>query len=351
MADSKSNKFLLPLYLFKGNEFGEKNDEIARLKSNARKKFASVEFNTFYATETSVNNIIMQLSNGSLFSDAHFFVIKAAEVIKKKEEIALIENWKNSCIEQQNDSSILVLVSDEVGGKDGVDKKLEAIVPKENVKTFYEMFENKKLPWIKNYFSKNGFRIEDDAAQSILNLVENNTEELKNECSRFFVCFPNDHIINTDDVDKILAHNKEETPFTLFDAMSDSAKTPTQRFENSLEILQKILSSSKNDTAISLIAGLTYSFGQLKKWCIVNSSGRLPESELKSNGFYIKSSWAKYDSACRIWAPKQIQKIISLLANADVDLRSSGKDQSSSILELLLYQIIMKNAGKLAIYE
>ncbi len=330
----------VPFYLFKGPEFGERNEALQELKNKAKKEFPSVEFNSFYMTDSSLSEIITQFSTGSLFSEALFYVIKNAELIKKKEDIALLENWKKGIEAEKSNSSILVLITD----KNSVEKKLESIVPKENVKMFWEMFENKRLPWVKNYFSKNGFKINDDAAQAILDLVENNTEELKNECSRFFICFSQDHVINTDDVDKILAHNKEETPFTLFDAMVDSSKKSQDRLENSLEILQKILSSKKSEP-IGLVAGLLNSFRQLKNWSIINEHGRLPEAELKAKGFYIKSAWAQFDKACRLWSPRQIQKIISLLSDCDVQLRSIGGDkQKNSLLQIAVYQIVM-NAG------
>ena len=278
---AKTSEFKVPLYLFKGPEFGKKNDAIAELKSQARKKFGEVEFSTFFVSETPLNEILMQLSNGSLFSAARFFVVKSAETIKKKDDIALVEAWAKAAREQQDDTSTMVLVTDE----NAVEKKLESIVPGDNVKMFWEMFESEKLPWVKNYFSQNGFKITDEATRSILDMVENNTEELRNECSRFFICFPDSHVIDADDVYKILAHNKEETGFTLFDAICDSSKSTQSRFEEALEILQKILSSSKSDGCTALLMALLYSFRQLKKWCIINSNGRLPDSQLNSNGF------------------------------------------------------------------
>ena len=330
----------IPFYLFKGSEFGERNDALQELKNKAKKQFPAVEFNIFFMSETSLSEIMSQFTNGSLFSDALFYVIKNAELIKKKDDIELLENWKNAVESEKNENSILVLITDE----NSVEKKLEKLVPKENVKMFWEMYESKKLPWVKNYFARNGFKITDEAAQAILNLVENNTEELKNECSRFFACFTEDHLIDVDDVDQILAHNKEETPFTLFDALVDTSKKQSERLEKSREILQKILSSAKSDSSIEFIAGLLYSFRQLKKWSIINENGRLGDSELMSKGFYIKSAWPQYEKACRLWSPRQIQKIISLLSDADVQLRTMAASLKEGFLQTLIYQIVM-NAG------
>jgi outer membrane protein OmpA-like peptidoglycan-associated protein len=77
------------------------------------------------------------------------------------------------------------------------------------------MFENEKLPWVTSYFSKNGYRIQQSAAKLVLELIENNTQSLAAECSRFFVLFPKDHEITEDDVESVLTHNREENAFSL----------------------------------------------------------------------------------------------------------------------------------------
>ena len=82
------------------------------------------------------------------------------------------------------------------------------------------MFENRKPQWVENFFRKNGFSISPDAVEQILEMVENNTESLKSECSRFFFCFEKGTTITSDDVEKILSHNREENAFTLFDSDS-----------------------------------------------------------------------------------------------------------------------------------
>ena len=89
-------------------------------------------------------------------------------------------------------------------------------------------------------------------------MIENNTQALKNECSRFFLLFPKDHIVTCDDVEAVLTHNREENAFTLFDAIADSSATPQKRMESGVEILQKIqLSPAKDGSSVkTLLRGL-----------------------------------------------------------------------------------------------
>ncbi|MGP1587525.1 MAG: DNA polymerase III subunit delta [Treponemataceae bacterium] len=336
----------IPFYLYKGPEFGEKNDAVQQLKSKAEKQFPSVEFKTFYATETTISDVLAYLSNGSLFSDARFVVLKNAELIKKKDEIQLLADWANACSNKNFQDSILVLITDE----NSVEAKLEKLFPKENVKMFWEMFENRKIPWITDFFRKNGFQIEIEAAQIILNLVENNTEALKNECSRFFVCLKNDRPISADDVQNILTHNREENAFTLFAALVDGQKSPAKRLENSLEILQKIR-QSKDSNSTALLAGLLYAFKQLKKWLILCSQG-IPDSiELKKNGFASVIAQNQYKNASRIWNLQQVQKIIAAISASDMQIRHLGTSSENNFLEILLYRIVIKNGTKTAEYD
>ena len=92
----------IPFYLFLGPEIGEKNEALLQLKQNFKKQFGDVEFNSFYAMESDVNEIMSQFSNGSLFSDAKFFVIKNAELITKKDDIQQIEDWAKAAKEQNH---------------------------------------------------------------------------------------------------------------------------------------------------------------------------------------------------------------------------------------------------------
>ena len=47
------------------------------------------------------------------------------------------------------------------------------------------MFEDRKEQWLESFFRKNGYKTDPDVAELILSLVENNTEALRTECSRF----------------------------------------------------------------------------------------------------------------------------------------------------------------------
>ena len=332
-----------PVYLFTGPEFGERNDAIENLKNSVSKKFGSVDNYLFYASETPVNEFMSVLQNESLFSEATFITVKNAETIKKKDEIEIILNWIKNV---KSENAVLVLVSDEIS----VDSKIEKAVPSSNQKKFWEMYEDKKLPWLQNYFSKNGYTLTEDAGNLILSLIENNTQSLKAECSKFFICFPKGTKITEETVDKILTHTREENAFSLFDAMSNSQKTSQERFQNSLEILQKIRLSKEN-SSVMIIAGLSSCFRKLSLWHKLRLEGKNDDFNLKINGFSSAKIKKQYLSASKNWTSGETSAILSILAETDINIRSGGTLLENTLLEKALYEIIIKKGSSSAVCD
>ena len=332
-----------PVYLFTGPEFGERNDAIENLKNSVSKKFGSVDNYLFYASETPVNEFMSVLQNESLFSEATFITVKNAETIKKKDEIEIILNWIKNV---KSENAVLVLVSDEIS----VDSKIEKAVPSSNQKKFWEMYEDKKLPWLQNYFSKNGYTLTEDAGNLILSLIENNTQSLKAECSKFFICFPKGTKITEETVDKILTHTREENAFSLFDAMSNSQKTSQERFQNSLEILQKIRLSKEN-SSVMIIAGLSSCFRKLSLWHKLRLEGKNDDFNLKINGFSSAKIKKQYLSASKNWTSGETSAILSILAETDMNIRSDGTLLENTLLEKALYEIIIKKGSSSAVCD
>lgn len=317
-----------PIYLYTGPEFGEREEAINTIKNAQKKQFGTIDEHLFYLLETPFTEVMTILQSGTLFSDGVCIVCKNAELIKTKDDIQMISDW----LENAEESSILILVSDEVTA----DAKLEKLIPPANRKKFWEMFDDKKLPWVMSFFSKNGYRIESDAAQLILDMVENNTQALKNECSRFFVCFPKDHEITEDDVESILTHNREENAFTLFNEIADSSENANVRFEKGLFILQKIR-LSKDSSSVMIIAGLTSCFRKLILWH--------KQGESAINGKLMQK---QYRSAAKVWTIGQATAILADLASTDMEIRSGGTQMEDVLLQKLLYEIVIKKGAQIS---
>ena len=332
-----------PIYLYTGPEIGSRNEQVDSIKNSLVKKFGEADNYLLYASDSKIEDIIAKLQTESLFVPATCVVLREAELVKKKDEIELIASWLKSA----KDSSVLILVSDEIS----VDSKLDKLVPKENKQIFWAMDEGRLSSWLQGYFRKNGYSVEPEAVDSILELTENNTEALRAECNRFFLCFPKEHTITESDVEQILAHNREESAFSLFDSMANPSESPGARLEAALSILQKIL-LTKNNSPVMILAGLASCFRRLELWHSIHAGGAyLDDFALKTKGFSSKSSRNQYSRASRVWSFGQCAAILASIAGADSEIRSTGQTMQESQLSLLLYEIIMKNGGRCAKYE
>ena len=317
-----------PIYLYTGPEFGKRNEAVDAVKAAHKKKFGVIDEHSFYLLETPLNEVMTILQSGTLFSDGVCVVCRNAELIKKKDDIQMIADW----LENPDPSAVLILVSDEIG----VDSKLEKLVPPANRKKFWEMFESDKLPWVTSYFSKNGYRIQQGAAKLILELIENNTQSLAAECSRFFVLFPKDHEITEEDVDSVLTHSREENAFSLFWELANSADPAPVRLEKGLQILQKIRLSKEN-SSVMIIAGLASCFRKLQDWHR-RGEAAVPQSTLQK----------QYRSAARVWSLGQSAAILAVLASTDMEIRSGGSQMEDILLQKMLYEIVIKGGAQLS---
>ena len=331
------------IYLYTGPEFGERNEAVDAVKTELKKKFGDIDEHLFYLQETPFGQIMTILQSGTLFSNGVCVVCKGAELLKKKDDLAMISDWLDS---NPDESSVLILVSDEVS----VDSKLDKLVPAQNKKKFWEMFDNQKVPWLTKFFQKNGYRLNQDAAELILDMIENNTQALKAECSRFFIIFPKDHTVTVEDVEKILTHNREESAFTLFNQISQSSEPVQKRFENGISILQKIR-LSKDSSSVMLIAALSSCFRKLVLWHKVTANG-LPDSfTLKVNGFSSVPMQNQYKNAAKIWTIGQTTAILAILASTDMEIRSGGSLMEDILLEKMLYEIVIKKGAAMSLAE
>ncbi len=312
-------------YLFLGPEIGERRDAIDLIRQELRKKSSqNVEEFSFYAGETSISEIVSALRNGSLFADTRLFLIKHPELIKKKEDLELLISY----MEAPQDDTTLILVSDQTS----LDKKIENAVSKEHKRIFWELFENRKAEWISSFFRREGYHIEEDGIEAVLELVENNTEALGRECSKLMLFIGKDQPIRESDVEKWLSHTREESAFTLFSRISEG------NLEKSAEILQTLLAAK--ETPVAILAGLNWCFHKLRDYSALVSQGIQDEFEFKKIGLASQRVRKDYIQAAKYFSPRAIDLSIALIAEFDILIRSSGTGFEKILMDYFLYKII-----------
>ena len=230
------------LHLLLGPEKGQKDQYLDNLKKSLKKKYGEdPESHRFYPFDTDMAQIISILRNGSLFSAHKLAVILNCEEIKKAGDLKLLGQF----CKNMPDDVTLVFLSDSVS----VDKRLAALVPASEKKIFWEMFDNQKKGWVQKYFSDQGLKIEQKAVAILLEMVENNTADLKEACQKLSFYFNIGDVIREEDIDNFVYHSKEENVFTLFEKML------LKDLSGTLEVFSKITLSGDTDL-VFLLSGL-----------------------------------------------------------------------------------------------
>ena len=320
----------VPVHLFLGPEEGQKAEAIEKITSELASRLGEApEIHRFYASESRMPEIVGILKNKSLFAKHRLVITASAELIKRKEDV-------DSClqyIESPAPDATLVLVSSELTRE--IHAKIAAAVPKTAQRVFWEMFDNQKSGWIQNFFKQKKISIDENAVDFLLDMVENNTRDLRTECERLSLFFGPGTSIGLDDVEHYIYHSKEENVFTLFDRIS------LRDFISAEEILEKIMLSKETD-ATQLVSGLLWQFRRLGSLEMLLAENYDPSEALAKLKITAKKAQRTYADACKKFTRAELEGIILLLAEFDSRFRTVKADFHAVLLHLLVYYIVVR---------
>ena len=314
-------------YIFLGPELGKKQDAIDEIRKK-NTGASGLEETVFYAGETPASVMAAAIQNQSLFADKRLFIIKNAEQLKKKDEVTLIA----ACMTGLEDGVTVILLSDEFKLAAGLD---DASL-KENRRVFYELFESEKTEWVRSCFRREGFTIQAEGVTTILELVENNTEALRRECSRLMLFLHKDRPVTAADVEQWLSHSREESAFTLF------SRIATGDISKALESLHTLLAAK--ESAQSILAGLAWCFRKLRDYLNLRESGGMNPFELKKIGVSAPKARDDYAAAARRYSAAAADACLALTAEYDIQLRALGSPLETVLMDAYLVKIF-QNAG------
>jgi DNA polymerase-3 subunit delta len=312
-------------WLFLGPEIGEKQDAIDAIRKSLAAEAGGIpaEETVYYAGEAPVPDIVSALRNGSLFADTRLFFIKNADAIKNKSDTDLLASY----IRSPADSTVLVFISEE----NSVAKALEKAAPPQAKRVFYELPDSRKTEWVAAFFRREGCRVDEEGIQTILELVENNTDALRRECSRLVLFFGKDTVIAAEDIEKWLSHTREESAFTLFSriALGD--------FPRGIESLRTILAAKESPQAV--LAGLSWCFRKLRSYLSLAEAGVRDEWEFKKIGVSSPKAKKDYAGAGRRYDSAAADTCLALTAEYDFLIRSASSFPAEILMEQYLYKL------------
>ena len=320
------------IHLLLGPETGKKMQFVQEIREKINKKFGeAAEEYRFYPFETQINEVIALLKNGSLFSKHKLVILQSINELTKKDYDLLAEY----CLYPSKEAT-LILLSDLIK----TDEKIKKALPASQIKIFWELFENEKRSWIIAYFRKNGLTIEHEAIDFFLDMIENNTQEMKRECEKLSLLFEKGKIISLEDIETFIFHSKEENVFTLFNRIA------VCDFPASLETLQKIMLSGESNP-VQLLGGILWQFKNLHSLAaMMENQYSLQDACLKLK-IKSKRNQKVYAAGKTNYSLKDLQKIIILIAKYDARIRFARTEMQILLLQLFLYYFIEKKGKTL----
>lgn len=316
------------VFLLVGPEEGEKQEFIQNIKDDYLKAHKDTpESYRFYAGQPPAGDIVSILQNGSLFSSYKFVTLANIEQLKKTEVQQLSDYLKHP-----EKSATLFLVTHEYKAPSAFTK----VVPKGQQKTFFELFENKKREWLLKYFRKAELAIDEDAVEMVLELVENNTLEMKNAADKLILYFGPGSRLTGDDIEEFIYHSKEENVFSLFQ------KIVQQDLPAALEILHKILLSGQSN-GVQILGGLLWQFRRLLKLSRMLDRRFSPEEAMRAIPIRGKRNQQNYLQASRTFTTRQLEQIIAVIRDFDGQVRQHRAEVERLLVEFSLLKIGAKS--------
>ncbi|MCF7953045.1 MAG: DNA polymerase III subunit delta [Spirochaetales bacterium] len=346
-------------YLLLGPETGKKSAFIKKLYAKAREDWGDdVELHRFYSFELESGKLLSMLQNNSLFAEHQVFILAQVENLQQGPQSELL-----SYLAHPSDAITLIMTSSEIR----VHKKIMDAVPKANQIIFWELFENQKQDWLKGYFRHHSMRIDDETISLILDLVENNTQEMKLVCDQLVSYLRTRKLgkgagknntqiekagisdiitITEEDVEQFIYHSRKENVFSLFKKMA------ARDLRGSLEIYRSLYLAGEA-YPVQLIAGLLWQFRRLHSY-VQHLKNRFSSEEAqkkvkvlgKTAAIRGKGNQAMYAQAAANYSLRDIRSCIVLLQRYDIQVRSVRNDLESTVMELLLYRIIVRSGEK-----
>jgi DNA polymerase-3 subunit delta len=321
-------------YLLAGPEEGEKDARIAAIaKAIEEKTGEPPERHRFHAFETRMTDVVMVLSNRSLFARHRLGILADAEAVKGKADVEALAGY----LAAPADDATLVLETAELPG--AVAAPIVKLVPKQAQIIFWEMYDSAKKGWIVNFFRQRRIGLEPGVVDHILDMVTNNTRELRAECERLALWVGPGATLDLERAEQYLYHSKEENVFTLFDQLAARDHVGAQ------EVLEKILLSGENDPQ-QVAAGLLWQFIRIVKYRrLVDREHYNPDEALETLKIKGRRNQATVQAAAKSYRAAELDAIVALIAELDARFRMGRADVHPLMLQMAVYYIT-RNGGR-----
>jgi DNA polymerase-3 subunit delta len=327
-----------PAWLLLGPEEGEKGAFVEKLRAGLARGGEAPEVHRFYAGESPMADIILALRNISLFAARRLVIVSSVEEVKRAEDVAALVEYLASPAE---DATLILLSSGFAGEIDrriagDSRRKSAGAIPAEHQKIFWELFENQKQGWVTTFFRQRSITVDTEAVEYLLDMVENNTRDMRVECERLAQFFGPGATLTLEGVEQYVYHSKEENVFTLFDRICGGELTLAE------EALDRILLAREAEPT-QLVSGLLMQFRRLAGYQRMLAANYESTEAFQKLRIFSKRNQKTYAEGGRRFTDADLRVIVQLLVEFDERFRSVKADLHDLLLRLMVYYLVAKS--------
>ena len=320
-----------PVHLLLGPESGQKSEHIETIRAALTKEQQEPpEEHKIYSYKLDAVELVGLLNNSSLFSKHKIVFIMQADEISKKSGATKIADY----IATPSNSSTLILLSDAFH----IDPGIEKAATKKRIKIFWELFENQKRNFVQGYFRSEGRTITQEAVDLILEMVENDTADLRRECEKLVLFFDASEI-GEDEVEELLFHSKNESVFSLFDKIADAD------LDSAIETLHALVLGGSTDAG-QILSGLTWQIRRLLAFRQLKDQHYADEEIARKLKIRGKRNVKVYQIGCSHFSLVDLERAFLRTTEYDALFRQVRTSIDQKLLELYLYEIIVSRGKR-----
>lgn len=307
-----------PAYLLLGPNVTGKKKIIASIADGLKRSTGEdPDVSRYYLSEDSIRDVIDTARSPSLFVSARMLVVYEAEAIRKADSDLIAAYLK-----APDPHTALVFLSEETK----VSSTLDKLFTRETKQVLWNPFESDRRRAVISLFRTAGVTIAQDAVDLLLELAPDEPGETELTCRRLLAMRdPSDGEVGVEDVERLVEHTREETPFSVFDYLVK------QDLSAALAAAERLF-LAKTGTPVALLVVLQSQAKRLRTYAARRDEGVSPDeaaSLLKIPGKILRG---KMENTYRSWSREAIEHMESLFAAADIELRSTPHGLETTIV-------------------
>lgn len=327
------NPAILPAYILAGPEIGRRELFVREIAEGlAAKEGQAAEYSRFYAQDMSAQQLVGFLHNASLFASRRLIEYRNAEALSSKQDQEALITY----IKSPAEDAVLLLVTEAYG----LAKGLEEAVGSRGKKIFWELRDSEKPAWLRDRLARDMLSAEEEAIETVLELVENETAALESACIVLAACFPAQHRLSTEDIESALSRSRREDAFSLFDRMVQGD------MDSALGVLDALLSDRQSESS-QIMAALIWSFRTLERLHRGIAQGLTLEEAFRAEKISSKTGQRKFRAALGRYKSEECSRILKAASETEGILRAGYPASfARSFLQLFIRSAMtMKGSG------